>query len=294
MRKDWLLHGEPIGEWMRERVHLPFYGWFIGHDWAKYIFAWGGMLFDLFIVPAIAWRKTRPFAIVACVFFHITNATFFEIGIFPPLMLVATTIFFEPDWPRRLAARFGKRFPEYPAATADRRPARLLLTVLWIHVALQMTLPLRPWLYGGDECWHEYGLFFSWHMMLRTVTGFAAFMVSDPVTGERWDVKPSDFLLHTQYNRMKRSPERIRQFAHFLANKYSEGRPRRVQVRAEAIISMNLRRPQRIVDPTVDLAAQPASLLIPKWIVPLKEPFPEKIIPPEQYFKSMRLYPETE
>ena len=59
----------------------------------------GGLVFDLFIAPALIWRKTRYLAFGACVFFHLTNHIMFRIGFFPILMLGASLIFFEPDWP---------------------------------------------------------------------------------------------------------------------------------------------------------------------------------------------------
>ncbi|HYZ90837.1 MAG TPA: HTTM domain-containing protein, partial [Actinomycetota bacterium] len=56
-------------------------------------------------------RRTRAVAFGFVLGFHFLNSRLFEIGMFPWLMIVATTIFFEPDWPRRMwhALRAGRR-----------------------------------------------------------------------------------------------------------------------------------------------------------------------------------------
>jgi hypothetical protein len=51
---------------------------------------------------------------------------------------------------------------------------------------------------------------------------------------------------------------------------------RDVQVRVLALVSMNGRKPQLMIDPTVDLAAEPRRWERPRWIVPLTEPLRDR------------------
>ena len=44
-----------------------------------------------------------------------------------------------------------------------------------------------------------------------------------------------------------------------------------MEVRARTFVSLNGRRPQPLVDPDVDLAAQPRDLSHASWIVPLRD-----------------------
>jgi hypothetical protein len=67
-------------------------------------------------------------------------------------------------------------------------------------------------------------------------------------------------------------PELIRQFAHHLADEAGPG----TRVYAHALISLNGRRPQLMVDPNVNLAAESATLGTPSWIVALHEPLPSR------------------
>src|SRR6185369_2958384 len=73
--------------------------------------AWSGMLFDLSIVPLLLWKKTRAAAYVVCVLFHVTNSVLFPIHVFPWFMIFASTIFFEPGWPRRVLGGQSRDLP---------------------------------------------------------------------------------------------------------------------------------------------------------------------------------------
>jgi vitamin K-dependent gamma-carboxylase len=48
------------------------------------LFSYGGLLFDLLVVPFLLFRHTRPLALLAAVGFHLMNSQLFTIGIFPP------------------------------------------------------------------------------------------------------------------------------------------------------------------------------------------------------------------
>ncbi|MDQ3440936.1 MAG: HTTM domain-containing protein, partial [Planctomycetota bacterium] len=97
---DWM-HGEPMRTWLRSRGEESVFSAILMSDWAPYIFSFGGMLFDLLIVPLLLWRRTRPIAFCAAVLFHLSNAYLFHIGVFPWLGIATTTLFLYPAWPRR-------------------------------------------------------------------------------------------------------------------------------------------------------------------------------------------------
>jgi vitamin K-dependent gamma-carboxylase len=63
----------------------------------------GSTLLDLSMAFLLLHRRTRTPAFAVAVAFHFMNARLFEIGIFPWMMIVATTVFFDPDWPRVMA-----------------------------------------------------------------------------------------------------------------------------------------------------------------------------------------------
>jgi vitamin K-dependent gamma-carboxylase len=272
LNADWL-RGEPIGTWVAEREDFPLIGPLLTHEWAGLAFAYGGLLLDLTIVPILLWRRTRTWAFAVALVFHALNATLFRIGIFPWLMIAATSIFFEPDWPRRWGL-LPQRLDPGPDSPRPMTPvrARLVLGGLAAYLAVQALVPLRHFAYPGDVSWTEEGHLFSWHMKLRDKEATVRLAVRDPDTGEGWTVRPRDLLSRRQANKMAGHPDMILQFAHYLAERgRRDGRPR-LQVRALTSASVNGREEQMLVDPDTDLAAEPRTLAAAAWILPLHQP----------------------
>jgi len=282
MDADWL-RGQPMGMWLAARTDFPVIGGWFDHPLAGVIAAWSGMFFDLFIVFAVAWRRTRYLALLAALGFHFTNSHLFSIGIFPFLALACLFIFCEADWPRTvIRAMQGRDW--HPRAFAEPKPlsgrrsglAKIGVAVGLLYAASQILIPLRHLAMPGRAAWTEAGHSFSWHMKLRDKEGDVSFTVVDPRTGHRTKFAPGDGLLSWQYDAMTVRPELIRQFAHELARRASKAHPRapRARVYARAMISLNGREPQLMINPRVDLAAEPATLATPSWVVPLHEPLP--------------------
>ena len=67
----------------------------------------------------------------------------------------------------------------------------------------------------------------------------------------------------------------ILEYAHHLAERYGEGDPTRVEVRATARAGLNGRPFEPLVDPTVDLARERRGFARYAWIEPMDEPLPE-------------------
>jgi len=232
-------------------------------------FTYGGLLFDLLVVPCLLWRKTRAVAFVCAFAFHLMNSQLFQIGIFPWLMIGATTIFLPPDWPRR--------FLQVPVIAPSRSSESLLtaqkkrtLLLAAVYVAIQLVFPLRQFLYPGDPNWTDEGQAFSWRMMLRAKLARVEVMAVDSRTGRRGPMPPENFLNPRQVRNLSRSPDLMLQFSHYLAREHQRlgGGPLQVYWHVEC--SLNGRRPQLLIDPSVDLAAQPRSLWPAAWILPLQ------------------------
>ena len=102
LNDDWLRHGEPMSTWLASRTGVPVIGGLLDEPSIGLVASWLGAIFDLTIVGWLLWRRSRPYAYVALVVFHVLTWRLFAIGVFPWVMIAATTIFFAPDWPRRL------------------------------------------------------------------------------------------------------------------------------------------------------------------------------------------------
>ena len=282
LNSDWIHGGEPMRIWLSPLTRAPGFGHLFASDWVVYSFVIGGLLIDLLVVPLLLWRRTRLFAFAGAVVFNLINAVIFEIGIFPWLMLGALLIYFPPDLLRRFARAFmspGEGFLDAPQAAIRPRSSRtlsgsqkLIVGLLAAYLAVQLILPLRHYVYPGNVSWTEEGHNFAWHMKLRTKSGEAVFTVTHPRTGQTWTIKPEDQLESHQVTKMATKPDLILLFGHHLAEQKRREGYDDVEVRARAMVSLNGRQPQLLIDPNVDLTKERVSLLPARWIVPLTTP----------------------
>lgn len=277
MNGDWL-RGQPMRHALESRVERPWIGQFFTEEWFVEGIVWGGLLFDLSIVPLLLWRRTRVLAFCLCLTFHLTNSFLWTIGIFPWLMMGATTIFFEPDWPRRLAGRFSRSVQEWTAPAAWQAPQGLargiLVTILVTYSSWQLLLPFRHFLLPGDSSWSEYGHYFSWHMLLRAKKTGLRLYARDPQSGRAGLVDLREYVTAKQLAVIGRDPRMIHQLVHVIRDDLERRLGgREVELRVLALVGLNGRKPQLLIDPSVDLAATPLSYRYPEWIVPLREPF---------------------
>jgi hypothetical protein len=212
--------------------------------------------------------------VAALVGFHLLNSQLFKIGPFPWLMICATVLFLEPDWPRRARLLPRRRGPDpatLPAGGGRRSPAaRVGAALLWAFVALQVLLPFRPLLYPGDVDWTEEGHQFAWRMKLRDKRGELTFVAVDPRSRRAVVLTGVEKVLtRKQRITMRHDPEMIRHFAHRLAAGLRERGEGDMEIRVVTSISLNGLPPQPMIDREVDLASLPPSLGPAEWIVPL-------------------------
>ncbi len=270
LNPDWL-NGVPIAQWLGYSAeHNPWAADVIASAEAVPLVMYGGILFDLLIVPALLWRRTRALAFLLSIGFHMSNAMLFDIGIFPWMMLAATTLFFAEDWPRKVPG-LRRLFDDWPPVST---PTLARIGLLWVPVSLwlavQIAMPLRHHFYPGDVAWTEEGHQFSWRMKLRSKRGRVSFRVRDPETGDEWRVYPERMISPRQAREMGGRPDLIIQLAHHLAEVESERVGHRVEVRTDAFTSLNYRPLQRFIDRDVDLAATKMSLRHYDWILPFE------------------------
>ena len=342
LNSDWL-RGEPLRLWLAERRDFPLLGPFFTHDAVVWLMTYGSLLLDLCVVFFFLNRRTRVFAYIAALMFHFMNARLFAIGIFPWMMIAATAIFFEPDWPRRVLNDFQENHPyrvwaliagfvlgfllggllpgyfSWVRATVaglgvaiaayhldepfrlaqevnaghETKTAKAQTTVKWgvrqgqasrqllpvsqwtfillgFWVIVQVLVPLRHFLIPGNVNWTEEGHDFSWHMMVREKEGEGTFIVSDPATGERWNVQLWDYLTLDQRREMLMRPDMIIQFVHYLAGRLRSAGHQEVEIRARISVSLNGRAPHLLIDPNVDLTKVPYPWWgHAPWILPL-------------------------
>lgn len=276
LNADWL-RGKPMQIWMSRGPLPELFGPAFGEPWMAILFSWGGVIFDLAVVPLLLFRRTRVVAFWCAVLFHLLNSIMFEIDVFPWMMIAATLLFFPPDWTRRLFRR-GVKTPASEPNVAGSAPRRnqWVVVLLVLYLGFHLLIPFRHWLIPGHASWTEEGHRFAWRMMLRTKVNAVQFVVTDPKTGQSELAQITRWLTPRQFNKMARDPEMLREFAHFVRREYWEQLRRDVEVRVVVLNSLNGRKPQQLVDPNVDLSREPRRWWHKTWILPLVQPFREQ------------------
>jgi len=268
---DWLSCDTVTMFFIRES-RLETFGPYLAHPLVIQCVTYGGLLFDLLVSPLLLWKRTRVPTFVVAVLFHLTNSQLFNIGIFPWLMIGATTIFFSPDWPVRIL-RLNTSDPErIRSVKALTRKQTLTVVIVGFYALIQVTLPLRQFFYP-DPNWTDEGQNFCWRMMLRRKLNESRIVAVDKQTGRRGTIKSEDYLTPRQIRTMSGSPDMLLQFSHFLDRTLCKERGiKELGIHAYVISSLNGRQAQLLVDPEVDLTEKQRSLRHADWIMPLKGP----------------------
>jgi hypothetical protein len=267
---DWL-QAQPVQLWLSKKADYPLIGGLISKPLYAYFVAYGGLLFDLFIVPFMLYKPTRKAAFIICCCFHVMNVMTFGVGTFPWFSIAATALFFAPSSFRKWKLKdkippLGFKTLEY----GERK--RLIYSFLALFVVVQLLVPLRHHLYPGNPSWTEQGHFFAWRMMLRSKQSRITFFVKDGNSEKQERVILSHYLNNRQINKMAGNPDMILQFVHFLDDLYRQEKGyESPEFTVRNNVSLNGRDHQEMIQPGVDLTLEKRSLLPYNWIIPLKK-----------------------
>nr|MBV6630141.1 HTTM domain-containing protein [Oceanococcus sp. HetDA_MAG_MS8] len=275
---DWLLHAQPLNLWLPPLSGLPLLGPFLEYTAVHFAFSWFAFVFDTTIIAFMLIRRTRPWAFLVILVFHFFTHLFFNIGLFPFIMVFSVLIFFEPNWPRRWLRRFHNRKEatstagHTPAALIGRKPWPLRHTLAAWGIAsfclFQFVMPLRHWLYPGTVLWHEQGMRFSWRVMLREKSGTLQYRVVHGPERKTVLISPNSYLTEDQYREMAGQPDMILQLAHHIRDEFLSKGLGPVEVYADSKVSLNGRKAHPMIRPGANLAEVQNTLAIADWITP--------------------------
>ncbi|MFD2908371.1 HTTM domain-containing protein [Flavobacterium ardleyense] len=184
-----------------------------------YIFiAYTGILFDLLIVPLLLFKKTRTIALLASLTFHLFNAIFLQIGIFPFFALTFSLFFYPPGKIRQL---FFKKKPEIDSIQEYNYFGKKTFLYFFIpFLFIQLLLPLRHHLIEGDVLWTEEGHRLSWRMMLRQRDGFISIKIKNNATQETTSYDYNKNLSSKQARSLATKPDFIWQYCQHIKEEY--------------------------------------------------------------------------
>jgi len=280
LNPDWMLEAMPLKIWLPVHEDMFLIGPILKQTWTAYLFSWFGAIYDLSIPFFLLNKKTRPWAYLTVIAFHMLTWWLFPIGMFPFIMIGATLIYFPATFHQKIInlmksffRSFGKK-PEkkittHPKATDNHN--HLVIYAIAIHFFIQILLPWRFVLYPDRLFWTEEGYRFSWRVMLMEKAGYVIFHIVDPDTGKSSDAFASDYLTPNQEKMMSTQPDMILQFAHFLESEYKNKGVRDPQVFAEAYVTLNGKGSRLFLDPNRDLTKEEESFYHKSWILPFNQ-----------------------
>ena len=278
LNSDWLLKAMPLKIWLPSKYDIPFLGDLMHQEWVHYTFSYTGAIYDLCIPFLLLFRRTRVFAFVLVVIFHILTRVLFPIGMFPYIMIISTLIFFDYKLHHKILIIISKvlkidkqKFDTKNIFSFVPRQQKIIISLLAIFFIIQLLLPFRYLLYPGELFWTEEGYRFSWRVMLMEKAGYANFKIVDAESGKRFYVDNDDFLTAFQQKQMSTQPDFILQYAHFLKEHFENQGHQNIQVFVESYVALNGRLSTQYIDPNVDLGKQKESFKHKTWIVPFKD-----------------------
>ena len=270
MYPGWL-RCEPIEIWFAAKSDYWLVGPLLAKHWFQVMVAYLGVAFDLIIGPGLLWKKTRKYAFIAAVFFHLFNSAIFQVGVFPYMGIAISIFFFDPDLIKRIFLKRKPVFKDTTQSTYSPRYKQFISGAFIIYFAFQIMLPLRHWFFPGEVHWTEEGHRLSWRMMLRVKSGSVFFIVVDPKTKEEWKVHPIKYLTRKQSAKIATHPDMCWQFVQILKDDYAQQGYPDVQIFAHGKAKLNQGEYHPLYNPEIDLArVEWKRFSHSEWLLPFK------------------------
>lgn len=278
LNSDWLFKAMPLKIWLPSKYDLPLIGEnLMQQNWFHYAMSWSGALYDLSIPFLLLYKKTRWFAFVLVVLFHVFTRVLFPIGMFPFIMIMSTLIFFDAGFHHKIID-FIRRFFKFKKESSIIKKGQYhvkfkkpVLVIVSIFLCIQLLLPFRYLLYPNELFWTEEGYRFSWRVMLMEKMGISTFKIKNSKTGDFFYVNNTDFLTPFQEKQMSYQPDFILEYAHYLGNHFTAQGYKNVQVFVESYVALNGRLSAPFIDKNVDLYQEKESFKTKHWILPFKD-----------------------
>jgi hypothetical protein len=279
LNSDWLLKAMPLKIWLPSKYDIPLIGETLMHkDWFHFAMSWSGLIYDLAIPFLLVYKKTRTFAFIMVVIFHVFTRVLFPIGMFPYVMIVSTLIFFNADVHekilnvlRRLLKFLTFKTIALKTEVYNYSHKKIIVPLLIVFFTVQIIFPWRYLLYPNELFWTEEGYRFSWRVMLMEKAGYANFKIVNSETKDFFYVDNLDFLTPFQEKQMSFQPDFILQYAHYLGHHFKSQGHENVQVFVESYVALNGRLSQPYIDPKIDLYQERESFKHKKWILPFND-----------------------
>lgn len=276
VNSDWLLEAQPLKIWLPGQSEIPIVGSLLTQEWVAYFFSWFGCVYDLLIpfflfIPRFI-KPTYFFVVV----FHLATSLLFNIGMFPYIMIVLTTIFFSENFHIQIIEKLKLIFKSKTSSTSaliyqpNVSYKKIFIGLMLVHFAVQLFLPFRYLFYPGHLFWTEQGYRFSWRVMLMEKAGTTFFFVREKGTSKESEISNCDYLTPMQEKMMSTQPDMMIQYAKFLKEESKKQGIKNPEIVAEAYVTLNGTPSQLMVNKSIDLSSLEDNFSNKNWLQPFE------------------------
>lgn len=265
---DWLIEAQPLKLWLPAFSHYPIIGKYMEQDWVAYLFSWFGCIYDLTIGFLLFNKRAVKLAYFFVIVFHLATASFFNIGMFPYIMMTITIVFFSEQFHEKIVNTL-KKLTRYTsqAISSNHIIKPSFVYVFVIYFIIQFILPFRYAFYDGNLFWTEQGYRFSWRVMLMEKAGTAFFYVKDKASNREIEIDNKHHLTYMQEKMMATQPDMMIDYAKYLKELYASKGFTEPKVRAQVFVTLNGSGSRQYINDTIDLSIQSNSFLKNKtWV----------------------------
>jgi hypothetical protein len=273
LNADWLFSGRPVAIWLSDIAAR--YGfadtWISNSGIVALAFSWFLVLFDFIVPHFLLDQRSSIKAFQLVVFVQLFGVLLLPTGFFPVLLIFSCIVFLPIDLLHAAISRMsyflydifqfkGDVFKVGGSYLLQFRDKKIFPLFIFCFLAVQILLPVALFLKWGSAEWSDKAFAFSWKIGLQEKRGEIKFWAVDSITGEEYLLNLNKYLTSYQQERMIDNRELILQFAKHLQQQpkiTASSNP--VNLRAQASISFNGRKPVCIVDKNQDLFMQLAT-----------------------------------
>ena len=267
LNPEWLLKGQPMNIWLHnmgwpETIIPSTY-----FSFTSIVMSWAGCLYDFTVPFLLLFRRTKILGIILVFIFHTCTAIFFQIGIFPYLMMGISLIFLPESFHKKIISTFVFNWTiSKQEGESQPQPSYLLNLKSFFYLLfflMQFILAFRYVAYPGDVLWTERGFRWSWRVMLIDKKGNAQFYVKIKTDPTLIPVNNEDFLTGKQEVFMSYQSDLIQLYAKKIRSEYTKKGFQVEAVYADVFVSLNGSVSRRFVKNSIDLSQEP----IEKWLI---------------------------
>ncbi len=272
LKTDWIFEALPLQLWLLQQSDFPLIGSILTLPITAYFFSYFAILFDLLIPFLLFSKKFKKLGFILAILFHISTAMFFQIGMFPWIMLISILLFIEPEVWEDFLVRIKKNHTAVSEEILlEEKPIQasrkiLLPIFILLYIFFQILFPLRFLLYPNSLAWSEEGFRFSWNIMIVEKRGNIEFRIHDKTHHKNFLVRAEDYLTPFQIYMMSYQPDMILQFVKFLKKDFLS-KSMDVEIFVDCFVSLNGKESKRLIDETIDLSLETESFKPKKWIL---------------------------